>query len=123
MPKLRCSLQQSSYLAEAHVSDEVISGITRLAAEFGYAARTLHDASMADLKAVLADGHPVIIFFDVSLETGDPVEISLDGSSITADSMRVTDNGKVLVFDRNVRMTLDPEQSRERGAADPAGKE
>lgn len=56
-----------------------------------------------------------------SLETKEPVEIRLDGSSITADSMRVTDNGKVLVFDRNVKMTLDPQQLRERRAA--SGKE
>lgn len=56
-----------------------------------------------------------------SLETQEPVEIRLDGLSITADSMRVTDNGKVLVFDRNVKMTLDPQQLRERRAA--SGKE
>ena len=39
----------------------------------GYAARALHDASLADLQAVLDAGHPALIFFDVDLQTGDPV--------------------------------------------------
>lgn len=51
-----------------------------------------------------------------SLRTAKPVDIRLDGSSISADSMQVTENGKALVFERNVRMTLDPKQLRERRA-------
>ena len=73
------------------------------------------------LRASLTDA--VIDVGTGSLETQEPVDIRLDGSSITADSLQVKENGKALVFERNVRMTLDPAQLRERRAADAARKE
>lgn len=48
------------------------------------------------------------------MSTADPVEILLDGSRIEANSMHVTENGKVLVFERAVRVDIDPKK------ADPA---
>lgn len=50
-------------------------------------------------------------FLDITsgrLTTADPVEIKLRGSSITAETMEMLDNGKRLVFDRRVRMNIDP---------------
>lgn len=114
-------------VARLPLSAEQMADVTAASGRYDNTTRTLNIDS--PISIVTTDGLRARLSgarIDVgsgSLETGDPVEISLDGSSITADSMRVTDNGKVLVFDRNVRMTLDPEQSRERGAADPAGKE
>ena len=49
------------------------SHLVELAASFGYAARAVHRASAADLKAVLSSGHPPLVIFDVDLWTGDPV--------------------------------------------------
>jgi len=50
------------------------------------------------------------------LNTSDPVDITLQGSHITADSMTVEDRGKVLVFDRKVRMTMIPEKEKPAGS-------
>ena len=44
-----------------------------VATHFGYAARTVHGVSLADLQALLDGGHPALVIFDVSLESGDPV--------------------------------------------------
>jgi lipopolysaccharide export system protein LptC len=49
------------------------------------------------------------------LKTSDPVDITLRGSHITADSMTVQDRGKVLVFDRKVRVTMMPEKKNSTG--------
>ena len=46
------------------------------------------------------------------LKTSDPIDITLQGSHIIADSMTVQDRGKVLVFDRKVRMTMMPEKKK-----------
>ena len=51
-------------------------------------------------------------FVDVgkgNLKTDDAVEIALKGTKISADSMSVLENGKVLVFDRRVRMQINPD--------------
>ena len=44
-----------------------------VATHFGYAARTVHGVSLADLQALLDGGHPALVIFDVNLESGDPV--------------------------------------------------
>jgi lipopolysaccharide export system protein LptC len=41
------------------------------------------------------------------LTTSEPVDIRLDGSRIAADSMTVTEGGKVLVFEKRVRVQID----------------
>ncbi|WP_048645485.1 LPS export ABC transporter periplasmic protein LptC [Nitratireductor soli] len=48
-----------------------------------------------------------------SLETSKPVEIELDGTRIAADSFAASDGGKVFVFDKRVRVTIDPSQVRQ----------
>lgn len=50
---------------------------------------------------------------DSRLSTPQPVEIQLDGARIAADSFTVTDGGKVFVFDKRVRVTIDPAQLRQ----------
>ncbi|WP_367716315.1 LPS export ABC transporter periplasmic protein LptC [Nitratireductor sp. GISD-1A_MAKvit] len=48
-----------------------------------------------------------------SLASSNPVEIELDGTKIAADSFAARDGGKVFVFDKRVRVTIDPSQIRE----------
>ena len=50
------------------------------------------------------------------LRTKDPVSITMAGVHLEANSMHVLENGHVLVFDRQVKMRLDP--SRFRGKED-----
>ncbi|PWK70688.1 lipopolysaccharide export system protein LptC [Aminobacter sp. AP02] len=42
------------------------------------------------------------------MKTDEPVEISLDGSKITSDSMSMLEHGKVVVFEKRVRVDIDP---------------
>jgi lipopolysaccharide export system protein LptC len=44
------------------------------------------------------------------LTTDDPVEITMNGSSIASGSLSVLENGKVLLFDKRVRMNINPER-------------
>lgn len=63
---------------------------------------TTTDGMVAKLKSA---------FIDISkgdLKTGDAVDIAMKGTNITADSMTILENGKVLVFEKRVRMQLDP---------------
>ncbi len=60
------------------------------------------DGMIAKLKSAnidIANNH---------LSTSDPVDIRTSNSRITADSMEVSDGGKRLVFDKRVRLTIDP---------------
>lgn len=41
-----------------------------------------------------------------NLKTNDPVDIDMNGSHIVADSLTVTDQGKVMVFENRVRVTI-----------------
>lgn len=45
-----------------------------------------------------------------TLNTDKPVEISTAGSRITADKLSVSEGGKLLVFETNVRLTIDPKK-------------
>lgn len=54
------------------------------------------------------------------LRTDQPVEIEQDGSRITADGLQVLERGKVFVFEKRVRMTIDPQRLRQ--AADAREK-
>ena len=46
------------------------------------------------------------------LSTSDPVDITTDGAHITADSMQVSDGGKRLVFEKRVRLVIDPKKMK-----------
>ena len=43
-----------------------------------------------------------------NLRTKDPVDIKLEGAQIVADAMSVLENGKVLIFEKRVKMNLTP---------------
>lgn len=43
-----------------------------------------------------------------SLKTDKPVDILMRGSHITAQSMSISDRGRTIVFERRVRLTLEP---------------
>ncbi len=45
-----------------------------------------------------------------TLVSNEPVDITAKGSHITADSMHVSDGGKHLIFDKKVRLNIDPKQ-------------
>lgn len=67
------------------------------------------------LEVTTTDGMKAVLktaFMDLtagSLRTADPVDIILNGSHITADSFSASDHGKVLVFEKRVRMTIQPD--------------
>jgi lipopolysaccharide export system protein LptC len=42
------------------------------------------------------------------MSTGDPVEIRYKGASIASDAMSVEGNGKVVIFEKRVRVTIEP---------------
>jgi lipopolysaccharide export system protein LptC len=56
-----------------------------------------------------------------SLATKDPVSINLEGVKLSADAMSVLENGKVLIFEKRVRMELKPERIRPKPDADKDG--
>lgn len=56
-----------------------------------------------------------------ALVTDKPVEITNSGSRITAGSLKVSDGGKLLVFQSNVRLTIDPKKLN--NASDKPGPE
>jgi lipopolysaccharide export system protein LptC len=63
---------------------------------------TTTDGMVAKLKSA---------FLDIgkgSMKTDDPIDITRDGSHIAADTMSVLDNGKTLVFEKRVRVNIDP---------------
>jgi lipopolysaccharide export system protein LptC len=60
------------------------------------------DGMVAKLKSAFLD------MGKGTMKTTQPVDISRPGSRITADEMTVEENGKVLVFEKRVRLNLDP---------------
>lgn len=43
-----------------------------------------------------------------NMKTNDPVDITRDGSHISSDTMSVENNGKILIFEKRVRVNIDP---------------
>jgi lipopolysaccharide export system protein LptC len=54
------------------------------------------------------------------LSTSDTVDITTPSAKITADSMIVSEGGKRLVFDKRVRLTIDPSKINQTGTAKSA---
>ncbi|MDM9626176.1 LPS export ABC transporter periplasmic protein LptC [Rhizobium sp. S152] len=50
------------------------------------------------------------------LATQDPVTIQKDGASIVANSLNMTDKGRTITFEGNVRMNVDPSAIRKQGS-------
>lgn len=67
---------------------------------------TTTDGMVAKLKSA---------FLDIgkgNMKTGDPVDITRDGTRIESDSMSVLEHGKILVFEKRVRVNIDPAVSK-----------
>jgi lipopolysaccharide export system protein LptC len=65
---------------------------------------TTTDGMVAKLKSAFID------LGKGDLKTDDAIDIALNGTNITADSMTILENGKVLVFEKRVRMQLSPDK-------------
>jgi lipopolysaccharide export system protein LptC len=55
-----------------------------------------------------------------TLKTSDPVDIVLNGTRLTAESMSVLEKGKLFVFDKKVRLVIDPTRLKEMRSASGA---
>jgi lipopolysaccharide export system protein LptC len=62
------------------------------------------DGMAASLKSAFVD------LGKGDLRTTEPVDITLKGAKITADSMTILENGKLLLFERRVRLRIEPER-------------
>jgi lipopolysaccharide export system protein LptC len=63
---------------------------------------TTTDGMVAKLKSAFLD------MGKGTMKTDDPVDITRNGSRINSDTMIVQDRGKVLVFEKRVRVNIDP---------------
>jgi lipopolysaccharide export system protein LptC len=66
------------------------------------------DGTVVELKSAYVD------IDKGDLKTDDPVDIKMAGAQIMADAMSVLENGKVLVFEKRVRMQLKPDRIKPR---------
>lgn len=57
-----------------------------------------------------------------TLKTDDPVDITVNGTRLTAESMSVLEKGKLFVFDKSVRLTIDPARFNEVRSATEAAE-
>jgi lipopolysaccharide export system protein LptC len=70
----------------------------------------------SDIVVTTTDGMTAKLksaFIDIGkggLKTTDAVDIALSGTKIVADSMTILENGKVLVFDKRVRVQITPDR-------------
>lgn len=67
---------------------------------------TTTDGMVAKLKSAFLD------MDKGNMKTEQPVDISRPGSRITSDTMSVENNGKVMIFEKRVRVNIDPGASR-----------
>ena len=77
---------------------------------------TTDDGMVVTMKSAKLD------MADRTLETADPVDINAKGTQIQAESLHVVDGGAKMVFERKVRMVLDPGRvAQMRGGASQTG--
>jgi lipopolysaccharide export system protein LptC len=67
---------------------------------------TTTDGMVAKLKSAFLD------MGKGNMKTNEPVDISRDGSRITSQTMSIEDNGKVLIFEKRVRVNIDPAKAK-----------
>jgi lipopolysaccharide export system protein LptC len=67
---------------------------------------TTTDGMVAKLKSAFLD------MGKGNMKTTEPVDISRAGSRITSQAMSVEDNGKVLIFEKRVRVNIDPAKAK-----------
>lgn len=104
--------------ASVPVSDTIIAKIGAERGTYDREKNTLDVTS--PIKIETTDGMKAVFqsaFLDIekgTMTTELPVEISLDGGHITADAMSVLENGKVLIFERRVKMEIRPDRLKQR---------
>lgn len=72
------------------------------------------DGLSASLKSAFVD------IAKGNMETDEGVDITVEGTRITAQSMRISDNGKRMVFENNVRLNIAPASAKSMTAAQGA---
>ena len=83
-------------------------------------ARTTRSTFQAPITVKTTDGMTVMLqsaYLEIdqgNLRTKDPVDIKMDGAQIVADAMSVLENGKVLIFEKRVKMNLTPDRLKGR---------
>lgn len=74
-----------------------------------------------DVRVTTTDGMTMTlqsVFLDMSkgtMKTGEPVDIRREGTHIRSDGMSAADSGKTLVFDKHVRVDIDPAAAATKG--------
>lgn len=63
---------------------------------------TTSDGMVAKLKSAYLD------IGQGGMKTDEAVDIQLKGTEVTSDSMTILENGKVMIFEKRVRMNIDP---------------
>lgn len=72
---------------------------------------TTTDGLVAKLKSAFLDIN------NGNLKTAEPVDIQSNGSTITAGSMAILENGKRVIFEKRVRVHIDPDRVKAAEAA------
>lgn len=98
--------------ANVPVDQDTFASIEAASGTFNREKNTLDidsDVTLSTTSGVTARLRSAKVDIDANdLTTTKPVDITLDGMQIAADSFATQEGGKVFVFDKRVRVTLDP---------------
>jgi len=97
--KLPLSAENVAAVSAAHGVYDRAKNTIALDSEFTI---TMTDGMEARLKSAFLD------IAKGNMKTEDPVDIVRKGARITSDTMSVEDHGKVLIFEKRVRVNIDP---------------
>ncbi|TCU18061.1 LPS export ABC transporter periplasmic protein LptC [Rhizobium sullae] len=105
--------------AAVPVSDDLIARVEAATADYD---RSTDNLALRDPFTILLSNGLTAKFQSAKLDikggkmtTDDPIEIQKDGASIVAQSLKMTDKGRVITFEGNVRMNVDPSVIRKQG--------
>ncbi|PSJ55657.1 LPS export ABC transporter periplasmic protein LptC [Pseudaminobacter soli (ex Li et al. 2025)] len=113
-PKNEAIVQLEGIAAKLPISNDNWAMIDTSQGVYNREANTLNIP--AEILITTADGMVAKLksaFLDIAkggMKTDDPIDIQAKGTKITSDSMSILENGKVLVFEKRVRMNIDPTQ-------------
>ncbi|MFA1622212.1 LPS export ABC transporter periplasmic protein LptC [Rhizobium mongolense] len=105
--------------AAVPVNDDLIARVEAATADYD---RSTDNLALRDPFTILLSNGLTAKFQSAKLDikggkmtTDDPIEIQKDGASIVAQSLKMTDKGRVITFEGNVRMNVDPSVIRKQG--------
>jgi lipopolysaccharide export system protein LptC len=111
--------------AKLPVSDEVFAQIDAERGVYDRANNTLDVQSPITVKTtdgLLATFQSAYLEIEKgNMTTDKPIDIRMDGGQISADSMSVLENGKVLIFEKRVKMEIKPDRLNGRQARNEEG--